>query len=146
MHIKIKDNTVKDVKLKIFEPPRFFEAFLIGRIYGEVPDITARICGICPVAHQLTTAHAIENAFGIAIDSQIRSLRRLMYCGQWIESHALHIFMLHAPDFLGYDDSIKMAADYPDVVKNGLQLKKTGNEIISLLGGREIRPVNGRVG
>lgn len=146
LYVKIKDNTVVDVKLKIFEPPRFFEAFLRGRSYSEAPDITARICGICPIAYQMSAVHAMEDAFGVKVDGQIRALRRLVYCGEWIESHALHVYMLHAPDFLGYPDAIQMAKDHPDIVQRGLQLKKTGNEIVAFLGGREIHPINVRVG
>jgi sulfhydrogenase subunit alpha len=146
LYVKIKGNQVTDVKLKIIEPPRFFEAFLRGRMYSEAPDITARICGICPVAYQMSAVHAMENAFGVTVDGQLRALRRLIYCGEWIESHTLHIFMLHAPDFLGYPDVIRMAQDYPDLVKRALQLKKAGNAIVSLVGGREVHPVNVRVG
>jgi len=146
LYVKIKENTVVDVKLKIFEPPRFFEAFLQGRNYSEAPDITARICGICPIAYQMSAAHAMEDAFGVKIDGQLRALRRLIYCGEWIESHVLHVYMLHAPDFLGYADAIQMAKDYPEIVQRGLQLKKVGNEIVSLVGGREIHPINVRVG
>jgi coenzyme F420-reducing hydrogenase alpha subunit len=144
--IKLKKAEVADVKLKIFEPPRFFEAFLRGRKYDEAPDITARICGICPIAYQMSAVHAMENAVGVTIDGPIRALRRLIYCGEWIESHALHVYMLHAPDFLGYEDAIRMAKDYPEVVQRGLQLKKTGNDIMTFLGGREIHPINVRVG
>jgi len=144
--VKIKDNKVKDVKFKIFEPPRFFEAFLRGRHYTEAPDITARICGICPIAYQMSSIHAMENILGVKIDGQLRELRRLLYCGEWIESHTLHIYLLHAPDFLGYDDAIQMAADHPETVKKALELKKTGNDIVNLLGGREIHPINVRVG
>ena len=144
--VTIKDGAVADVQLTIFEPPRFFEAFLRGRKYSEAPDITARICGICPVAYQMSSIHAMENAFGMSVDGQLRALRRLLYCGEWIESHALHIFLLHAPDFLGYEDAIRMAKDHPDAVNMGLQLKKVGNEIVALLGGREIHPINVRVG
>ena len=146
MWIKIKDGAVADVKLKIFEPPRFFEAFLRGRNFTEAPDITARICGICPVAYQMSAIHAMEDACGIHIDGPLRALRRLIYCGEWIESHALHIYLLHAPDFLGYESAMHMAKDYRDLVQRGLQLKKVGNEIVSLLGGREIHPINVRVG
>ena len=146
LYIKIKDDKVTDVKLKIIEPPRFFEAFLRGRKYTEAPDITARICGICPVAYQMSTVHAIEQAFGVTVEGQLRELRRLLYCGEWIESHVLHIYMLHAPDFLGYPDAMHMAQDYPDVVKRGLQMKKAGNAIVALLGGREVHPINVRVG
>ena len=146
LHIRIKDGRVRDVKLNIFEPPRFFEAFLRGRRYDEAPDITARICGICPVAYQMSSCHAMENALGITVKGVLRELRRLLYCGEWIESHTLHIYMLHAPDFLGYEDAIRMAADHAEVVRRGLKLKKIGNELVNLLGGREIHPINVRVG
>ncbi|PIR00900.1 MAG: Ni/Fe hydrogenase subunit alpha [Nitrospinae bacterium CG11_big_fil_rev_8_21_14_0_20_45_15] len=146
LHIKVKNDEVVDVKLKIFEPPRFFEAFLRGRDYKEAPDITARICGICPVAYQMSTVHAMENAFGVQLDRPLRDLRRLLYCGEWIESHTLHIYMLHAPDFLGYPDAIQMAKDHREIVERGLKLKKAGNAIVSMLGGREIHPINVRVG
>ena len=144
--VRVRDHHVSGVQVKIFEPPRFFEAFLRGRKFSEVPDITARICGICPVAYQMSACQAIEGAFGMEIPKQIRSLRRLLYCGEWIESHALHVYMLHAPDFLGYEDAIRMAKDHPSEVKRGLRLKKIGNQIVSLLGGREIHPVNVRIG
>ncbi len=144
--VKVKGTTVTDVQFKIFEPPRFFEAFLRGRHFTEAPDITARICGICPIAYQMSSIHAMENAFGVTVGGQLRALRRLIYCGEWIESHALHVYMLHAPDFLGYQDVIQMAKDHGDIVRKGLQLKKIGNEIVALLGGREIHPINLRVG
>src|SRR5215467_5490206 len=146
MLVRIRNGRVADVKLKIFEPPRFFEAFLRGRSYLEAPDITARICGICPVAYQMSAVHAMEDALGVTVPKPIRELRRLIYCGEWIESHALHVFMLHVPDFLGYPDAIRMAKDHPEVVQQGLELKKLGNEIISFLGGRAIHPINVRVG
>jgi coenzyme F420-reducing hydrogenase alpha subunit len=144
--VNIKGNKIKDLKFKIFEPPRFFEAFLVGRHYTEVPDITARICGICPIAYQMSSIHAMERIAGIKIEGPIRDLRRLIYCGEWIESHVLHIYLLHAPDFLGYQDALQIAKDHPDVVKKALELKKIGNEIVNLLGGREIHPINVRVG
>jgi coenzyme F420-reducing hydrogenase alpha subunit len=146
LYVKIKNDKILDVKLNIFEPPRFFEALLRGRMYSEAPDITARICGICPIAYQMSAVHAMEDAFGVKVDGQLRQLRRLLYCGEWIESHALHVYMLHAPDFLGYPDAVRMAKDYPDIVKRGLQMKKAGNAILSFLGGREVHPVNVRVG
>ncbi|WP_089718241.1 Ni/Fe hydrogenase subunit alpha [Candidatus Entotheonella palauensis] len=146
LYIKIADEQVTDVQLKIFEPPRFFEALLRGRAYSEAPDITARICGICPVAYQMSAVHAIEDAFEVTIPDPIRALRRMIYCGEWIESHVLHIYMLHAPDFLGYADAIQMAKDHAEVVQRGLQLKKAGNALVAMLGGREIHPINVRVG
>jgi len=146
LYVKLKGDQVQEVKLKIYEPPRFFEAFLRGRHFSEVPDIVARICGICPIAYQMSAVHAMEDAFGVKVGGQLRALRRLIYCGEWIESHTLHVYMLHAPDFLGYQDAIQMARDHPGVVQRGLQLKKAGNAIVTLLGGREIHPINVRVG
>jgi sulfhydrogenase subunit alpha len=146
VRITFDDRAVRNVELRIFEPPRFFEAFLRGRDYTEAPDITARICGICPVAYQMSAVHAMEDALGVTVSEPVRELRRLLYCGEWIESHALHIYMLHAPDFLGYQGAIEMAKDHGDVVRQGLELKKVGNEILELLGGRAIHPVNVRVG
>ncbi|MFH1157729.1 MAG: Ni/Fe hydrogenase subunit alpha [Pseudomonadota bacterium] len=146
MYLKIEDGKLKDVQLKIFEPPRFFEGFLQGRSHTEVPDITARICGICPVAYQMSSVLAMEDAMGIKVEGPLRDLRRLMYCGEWIASHALHIYMLHAPDFLGYESAIHLAADHPAEVLRGLEIKKTGGKVQSLLGGRNIHPISVRVG
>ncbi|HYK93793.1 MAG TPA: nickel-dependent hydrogenase large subunit [Thermoplasmata archaeon] len=146
LRVRIDGTKVEEVELKIFEPPRFFEAFLRGRQYSEAPDITARICGICPVAYQMSSCHAMERLLGIRVDGALRELRRLLYCGEWIESHALHIYLLHAPDFLGYPDAIRLAKDHPEAVQRGLALKKVGNSLMRLLGGREIHPVNVRVG
>lgn len=146
LFVAIEGDKVKDVKLKIFEPPRFFEALLRGRDFREAPDITARICGICPVAYQMSAVHAMEDALGVSVEGQLGELRRLLYCGEWIESHTLHIYMLHAPDFMGYPDAIRMARDFPAEVQRGLKLKKAGNRIVSLLGGREIHPINVKVG
>lgn len=144
--LRVKGSKVIESKLRIYEPPRFFEAFLRGRSWTEAPDITARICGICPVAYQMSSTHAMEAVAGVKVTGQLRELRRLLYCGEWIESHALHIFMLHAPDFLGYDDVIGMAADHPELVQRALAVKKAGNDIVNLVGGREIHPINVRVG
>jgi coenzyme F420-reducing hydrogenase alpha subunit len=144
--VVVRNGKVKSAELRLFEPPRFFEAFLRGRAYSEAPDITARICGICPVAYQMAAVHAMEKILGIKIDPQVRLLRRLLYCGEWIESHVLHIYMLHAPDFLGYDSAIHMAKDHGDLVRRALEFKKIGNDVMNTVGGREIHPINVRVG
>jgi sulfhydrogenase subunit alpha len=146
LEVVLRDGKVLKAHLNFFEPPRFFEALLRGRAFTEAPDITARICGICPIAYQMSAVHAMENALGVTVGGPLRDLRRLIYCGEWIESHTLHIYMLHAPDFLGYASAIDMARDHDDVVRRGLALKKSGNEIMALLGGREIHPINVRVG
>jgi sulfhydrogenase subunit alpha len=144
--VKINEGSVSEVHVRIPEPPRFFEAVLRGRKYSEAPDITARICGICPVAYQMSSVHAMEQAFGVDIPTPIRRLRRLLYCGEYIESHVLHAAMLHAPDFLGVDDALIMAREFPDLVKSALAMKKAGNDLVALVGGREIHPMNVRVG
>ncbi|MDR3636375.1 MAG: Ni/Fe hydrogenase subunit alpha [Isosphaeraceae bacterium] len=147
--VHVRDGQVEDVRLRIFEAPRFFEAILRGRAYHEAPDVTARICGICPVAYQMSACHALEAALGLVVPEPWRSLRRLLYCGEWIESHVLHIVFLHAPDFLGYESAIAMAQarpEYAERVRSALRLKKAGNAIVNLVGGREIHPINVRVG
>jgi coenzyme F420-reducing hydrogenase alpha subunit len=146
LQVKLRGDRVEDVKLKIFEPPRLFEAFLRGRHFTEAPDITSRICGICPIAYQMSAVHALERILGITVHPSVRALRRLFYCGEWIESHALHVYMLHAPDFLGFQDAIELARDHRELVEQGLRLKKIGNHLVALLGGREIHPLSACVG
>jgi coenzyme F420-reducing hydrogenase alpha subunit len=144
--VVVRDGQVVEARLDIYEPPRFFEALLRGRGHTEPPDITARICGICPIAYQMSACQAIEDACGVEVPEPVRALRRLIYCGEWIESHALHVYLLHAPDFLGYESGIHMARDRPDLVQRGLQLKKAGNRLMEVIGGRSVHPVNVRVG
>ena len=147
LHVRVRSGEVEDVRLEIFEPPRFFEALLRGRRFDEVADITSRICGICPIAYQLSACAAIEDALGIEVDEPVRLLRRLIYCGEWLESHALHVFMLHAPDFLGYPGAIEMANDgHGELVERGLAIKQAGNQLIAAIGGRSVHPVNPRIG
>ncbi|MGB8651445.1 MAG: Ni/Fe hydrogenase subunit alpha [Mycobacteriales bacterium] len=146
MRVEVRDGQVADVQLRIYEPPRFFEAFLRGRAWTEPPDITARICGICPVAYQMSSCLALEAACGVTVTEEIRQLRRLLYCGEWLESHALHIYFLHAPDFLGYESALEMARDHRDVVERALRLKKAGNALMTVVGGRSVHPVNVRLG
>jgi coenzyme F420-reducing hydrogenase alpha subunit len=146
LYVRIKNDVIEDVKFRIFEPPRFFEAFLQGRMYSDAPDITARICGICPIAYMMGASQAMEDALGITVGGPLRDLRRMIYCGEWIESHVLHAYMLHAPDFLGYEDAIRLSQHHPGVVEKGLQLKKLGNRILEVIGGRAVHPVNLRVG
>ncbi len=146
LYVRVERGEIREVKVNIFEPPRMFEAFLRGRHFQEVPDITARICGICPVAYQMSSVHALEAALDVTITPEIRLLRRLLYCGEWIESHALHIYLLQAPDFLGYPNAISMAGDHPAEAGRGLRLKKIGNALLELLGGRATHPVSVCVG
>ncbi|MFI9415395.1 Ni/Fe hydrogenase subunit alpha [Nocardia gamkensis] len=146
LRVVVSDGHVESVELNIYEPPRFFEAFLRGRAYTEPPDITSRICGICPVAYQTSACNALEQLCGVELDRPLADLRRLLYCGEWISSHSLHIHLLHMPDFLGYPDAITLAADHRELVEEGLAMKRAGNALLELLGGRAIHPVNVRLG
>jgi len=148
LHLEMRGREVGEVRLDIYEPPRFYEAFLRGRHFQEVPDITARICGICPVAYQMGCCHALEKALGVFddIDPPLRQLRNLLYCGEWVESHVLHMFLLHLPDFLGFESAISMAEDHGPLVRRALRIKKLGNELVALLGGRSVHPVGVCVG
>jgi coenzyme F420-reducing hydrogenase alpha subunit len=146
MLVRLDGDRVEEVQLRIYEPPRFFEALLRGRPFTDAPDVTARICGICPVAYQTSASLALEQVCGATVTPEIATLRRLLYCGEWLESHALHVYLLHAPDFLGYPSAIDLARDAPEVVENALRLKRIGNRVMTVVGGREIHPVNVRVG
>ncbi len=146
LRLRVRDGEVVEARLGIFETPRYFEQLVVGRTPDEVIDMVARICGICPVAYQMSASHAFEDLFGVHIDPSSRALRRLFYCGEWIESHALHIYLLHAPDFLGYPSAIHMAADHRPLVEQALRMKKAGNQLVTILGGRPIHPVSVRVG
>jgi sulfhydrogenase subunit alpha len=146
LQLRVRDGEVTEARLRIFEAPRYFERLVVGRTGDEVIDIVARICGICPVAYQMTAVHAFEDLYGVVVDPAVRELRRLLYCGETIQSHALHVYMLHAPDYLGYPSVLAMAADHRAVVEQGLAIKRVGNQLISVLGGRPVHPVSVRVG
>lgn len=146
VRVKLRGEEVVEVGLDIFEPPRFFEALLRGRAGSEAPDITSRICGICPVAYQLTACSAIERALGVEPGSDIRALRRLLYTAEWASSHALHVYLLHLPDFFGFPDAISMASRHGELVRRGLRIKKAATALMAAIGGRDIHPINVCVG
>ncbi|MGV9713366.1 Ni/Fe hydrogenase subunit alpha [Gordonia sp. NPDC003424] len=146
LHVSVVDGVVARAELNIYEAPRFFESLLRGRDFREAPDITSRICGICPVAYQVSATNALEQACGVELSDGLRALRRLLYCGEWIASHVLHVYFLHAPDFLGCADAVELARHQRVAVERGLALKKAGNAILEQLGGRPIHPVTVRVG
>ncbi|MCD6313021.1 MAG: Ni/Fe hydrogenase subunit alpha [Thaumarchaeota archaeon] len=144
--VKVKDGKIDYVEVNIFEPPRFFEAFLRGRSYLEAPDLTARICGICPLAYVMAASRAMEKILGIQVPDEINMLRKIAFHGEWIESHVLHFAFLHAPDFLGYPSVLDMAKDHPNFVKDAMAVRSWGNMAIEILGGRPVHPVGFRVG
>jgi len=146
LELTIENQQITDLKLRIYEPPRYFEKFLEGRNYYDVPDTVARICGICPVAYQMSASHAIESIFGITTTPWIRSMRRVFYCGEWLQSHSLHIHLLAAPDYLGFNSAITMSEKYGDEVRRGFKLQTLGNDLIALFGARSVHPVGVKIG
>lgn len=146
LDLRIDNGAITQLRLRIFEPPRFFEKFLEGRHYTEIPDMVARICGICPVAYQVTAAQALEALFGVELDPWARAMRRVFYCGEWIQSHSLHIHLLAAPDFFGCNSAIELAKIAPDEVRRGLRIQALGNELMDLFGARSVHPVGVRIG
>lgn len=144
--VKLDGDRVVHSEFSIFEPPRYFEGLLRGRSFRDAPDVTSRICGICPIAYVMGACLAMEDALGWEIPQSIVDLRRLIYCGEWIQSHVLHTHLLHAPDFLGLQDSIELAKSNRSLVESGLSAKKTGNRVMEVIGGRSVHPVNTRVG
>jgi len=146
LDLRIEDGDIRQLRLRIFEPPRYFEKFIEGRHYTEIPDMVARICGICPVAYQVTAAQAFEKLFNVELSPWARAMRRVFYCGEWIQSHSLHIHLLAAPDFFGCDNAIELAHIAPDEVRRGLRIQALGNELMDLFGARSVHPVGVRVG
>ena len=147
LHVRIDDGEITRLELEIYEPPRFFESFLRGRHFSEVSDIVPRICGICPVAYQMSAIHGLERLFAVEVPAGTYELRRLLYCAEWIESHMLHVHLLAAPDFLGFESAIEMAQNgFKPQVERGLRLKRIGNDLMAAIGGREIHPVSPMVG
>jgi coenzyme F420-reducing hydrogenase alpha subunit len=146
LHVTLRGDEIEHLHFRIFEPPRYFEALLQGRPAADAPDITSRICGICPIAYIMGASEAVEDALGVTVTPEIAALRRLVYCGEWIQSHVLHAAMLHAPDFLGLDDAMMIAQAEPDLVRTALELKKLGNRLMEVIGGRAVHPVNTRIG
>ena len=146
LDLRIEDGEITDLKLRIFEPPRYFEKFLEGRSYRDVLDTVARICGICPVAYQMSAVQALESIFKTQVSPRTKDMRRVMYCGEWLQSHSLHIHMLAAPDFLGVNSIIEMAKDNDEAVRRGLRLQTLGNDLIALFGARSVHPVGVCVG
>jgi coenzyme F420-reducing hydrogenase alpha subunit len=146
LRVRVADGRIEIAEFNIYEPPRFFEKLVVGREIREVPDIVARICGICPVAYQMTACHALEKALGIETTPAIASLRRLLYCGEWIQSHALHVHLLDAPDFLGCESGFSMPPEHAPFLERGLRMKQIGSRLIEVLGGRAVHPINVAVG
>ncbi len=141
VNLDIKDGILKDLKLNIWEPPRFFEGFLFKRRFDEVPDIVARICGICPVSHMTTAIRALEKALGLSPSPEIINIRKIMTLSQIIASHLIHIYMLAFPDYKGLESISDMLPKFKSEIKRLIKLKEVVNNLTALFGGRPLHPV-----
>jgi len=146
LQIQTHNGNLASVQFAIHEPPRLFEKLLLGRSCYEVPEISARICGICPLAYQLTSIQAFEQLFSIRVSPEVTQLRTLCYLGEWLQSHALHIHFLAAPDFLGFEDAFSMGQQHPELLTRGMRLQRLGHKLVTLLGGRAVHPVSMLIG
>ena len=144
--LNVKNKKIEKLQMRIPESPRFFEAMLVGRNYTEPSHITSRICGICSVAHTFTSIKATEATLGVKLNEQIVKLRKLINHGEYIQSNCLHVYFLAAPDFLGVGSVIPLVKTHPAVVNIAVNMKKVGNEIVRIIGGRAVHPITTVVG
>jgi sulfhydrogenase subunit alpha len=144
--VRLSGNEVVDVDMDIHEGSRYYEALLIGKHFLEVQGIITRVCAICSANHTVAALQALESALGVPESTRTHRLRGLMLRGAAIESHALHVFALALPDYLGFDSVMAMAEEYPAEVAFALRLKQLGNRIQEMIGGRAVHPVNTLVG
>lgn len=144
--VRLSDGEITHLELAIVESPRFFESFIRGRKYSEAPHITCRICGICSVGHTTAATKAIEAACGIVPSEQTVKLRKLIFMGEQLQSHVLHLYFLAAPDFLGVGSVVPLARTHPDVVRRALRMKRLANDLCQIVGGRHIHPIAYQVG
>jgi sulfhydrogenase subunit alpha len=146
LKIKIEDNQLKECSLGSIEGSRYFEGIVKGRLPKEAPEITSRICGICSNAHTLCASMAIENALNIKVSEQTIKLRTILNWGEKIRSHSTHLYFMSLPDFLGFESALTMLPKNKDKIQIGLNLMKIGNEMMNLIGGRDLHPVSAQVG
>ena len=144
--IDARNGELLECRLDVVETPRFFEAILKGKHFSDVAHIVSRICGVCSHSHTLVSLAATESALGIDISEQTRSLRRLLAAGEILQSHFLHIFFMALPDYLGAESLFALADTRSDLVNRALRLKKTANEICTVVGGRAVHPITPSVG
>lgn len=146
LHAVISDGRLESMVLDIWEPPRFFEGWLVGRMYYEVPEFASRICGICPVSHHETATKAVEKAIGLKVDENTTNMRRLISWSQIVASHIIHLYMLALPDYVGHESVITMMPEYPDEIKRFLRMKTAANAVTDAIGGRALHTMSLIVG
>ncbi|MDO8740778.1 MAG: Ni/Fe hydrogenase subunit alpha [Candidatus Woesearchaeota archaeon] len=146
LNIRIENGRVEKAKIETFEGARFFEDIIKNRKYGDAPVLTSRICGTCSPSHLVTSLKAVEDAFNVKVSEQTKLLRELLVLGSYLQNHTLHLYFLSLPDYLGFDSAIEMASKHPKEVERALKIKKIGNEIVSIIGGREVHPITPIIG
>lgn len=142
IHIRVKEGRLSEATWAVVETPRFFESIVKGMSAERVPFLTSRICGICSISHTLTSIRALERAMEIEPPETARMIRLLAMHGETLQSHALHLFFLAAPDFLDTPSVLPIMQSHPEIVKAGLLLKELGNEISTVTTGRCTHPVS----
>ncbi|SNR59112.1 Ni/Fe hydrogenase subunit alpha [Desulfurobacterium atlanticum] len=142
IEIVFEEDKVKDVKVRITEGPRFYEYTARDRLWGEIPKVMSRICGICYVSHRIASVRAIEDAFDVSVPEPIELLRKLLIVGEFFESHSLHVYFLALPDYMGYNSALEMAKEYPNVVKRAFKMKNLGNKIMKTITGKHFHGEN----
>jgi len=144
--VDVADGVVRDIRMDVVEPARFFESMVVGRRFDDAPLITSRICGICSPNHVLTSIKALEAALGVKVSDRTRLLRKLLVYGSYLQNHATHLYILAAPDYVGLPNVFPLADSHPEIVERALRLKKLGNDLTTLVGGRPVHPVTAVVG
>jgi coenzyme F420-reducing hydrogenase alpha subunit len=144
--VNVEDGNVREVRMDIVEPARFFESMVVGRRFDEAPLITSRICGICSPNHVVTSIKAIEAALGVDVSERTKLLRKLLVYGSYLQNHATHLYILAAPDYVGLPSVFPLAESHPEIVARAMRLKKLGNELTTAVGGREVHPISAVVG
>ena len=144
--VEVEDGQVKDIRMDIIEPARYFESMVVGRRFDEAPLITSRICGICSPNHMLTSIKALEVALGVEVSERTQIMRKLLVYGSYLQNHATHLYLLAAPDYVGLPSVFPLAQTHPEVVERALRVKKLGNDLTTLIGGRPVHPITAVLG
>jgi coenzyme F420-reducing hydrogenase alpha subunit len=142
----VLNGDVKSARFEVQEGIRLIEGILVGRHYKDMPVIAQRICGICPVVHNLTSIKSIENAMGVHVSKETEDLRKIMEHAQFIHSHALHLFFLSLADFLDIENDLQLVKEYPEETKKAVKIREYGMEIVKVIGGRVVHPLTNEVG
>ncbi|MFH1598067.1 MAG: Ni/Fe hydrogenase subunit alpha [Patescibacteria group bacterium] len=142
----IERGDVKTARFRTLEGARLIEGILIGRKYIEPTIITPRICGICPVVHNLTSTKAIEACFDIEPTEQVILLRKILELAQFIHSHGIHLFFLTLPDFFKIKTELKMLEKFPKEAQMAIRVRNFGVDLVKVIGGRTVHPITTEIG